>query len=100
MISPDGKQIATTYWDEAVNPRCGVAILPIEGGPPTRRVIIFLDYDSLVSGFSWVPDGRAVLYIGENRANIWSQPIDGSKPTRLTDFQGDELFNFAYSRDG
>jgi hypothetical protein len=36
----------------------------------------------------------------ERRANIWRQLINGSAPTQLIDFQGDEIFDFAYSRDG
>ena len=75
-------------------------IIPIAGGPPTSRLKAFFDLEGFAFGLGWSPDGRSLLYIDKDRANIWSQPVDGSKPKRLTDFQGDELFSFAYSRDG
>lgn len=99
-ISPDGKQIAMPYYDEKLKPAGGVMILPIEGGPPTKRFKIFYDFEGLALRFRWMPDGSAFLYVDDRRANIWSQPINGSAPTQLTDFQGDELFDFAYSPDG
>jgi Tol biopolymer transport system component len=100
VISPNGKQIAAVYFDALLDPVAGVVIFPIEGGPAITRLPIPPDFDSLAAGFCWALDGRAIIYVDADLANIWSQPIDGSKPTRLTDFQGDELFNFAYSRDG
>lgn len=99
-ISPDGKQIAISYYDEKLNPAAGVMILPIEGGPPTKRLKILYDYEGFARRIRWIADGSAVLYIDDRRANIWSQPINGGAPTQLTDFQGDELFDFAYSPDG
>jgi len=99
-ISPNGKQIATPYWDEQLDRPGGVMIFPSEGGAPSKRLKITFDPEAMAGAFVWALDGQALLSIDDDRANIWSQPIDGSKPTRLTDFQGDELFNFAYSRDG
>ena len=100
LISPDGRHFAVFYWDGNLDPPGGVAIVPSEGGPPSRRFQINFDYESLAWGATWALDGRALLYIDGTRANIWSQPMDGGKPIRVTDFQGDELLNFAYSRDG
>jgi Tol biopolymer transport system component/DNA-binding winged helix-turn-helix (wHTH) protein len=40
VVSPDGKEIAYIYWDEKVVPSRGVAIIPFEGGPPTRLLDI------------------------------------------------------------
>src|SRR5262245_19026200 len=36
-ISPNGKHIASYYWDQQVNPPYVVMILPFEGGQPTKR---------------------------------------------------------------
>ena len=99
-IVSDGKQIAMSYYDETLIPAAGLIILPIEGGPPTKRFKLLLDYEGFGRRFRWMLDGSAVLYIDDRRANIWSQPINGGEPTQLTDFQGDELFDFAYSPDG
>ncbi len=55
-----------------------------------------------INGFAlhWSPDGRALLHLREGLLNVWSQPVDGGKPSRLTNFQGDQIFNFAWSQDG
>jgi Tol biopolymer transport system component len=102
LVSPNGKDIATGYWDGELDLTAGIAIFPIEGGQPIKRLNLQLHVDSEANTamWGWALNGRALLYIDDNLANIWSHPIDGSKPTRLTDFQGDELFYFAYSRDG
>lgn len=44
----------------------------------------------------WKPDGRAVTYIARQNglSDIWSQPIDGGEPKRLTNFKADEIFSF------
>lgn len=49
----------------------------------------------------WAPDGRAVTYVAVQNdiADIWSQPIDGGEPKRLTNFKSDEIFSFDWSRD-
>ncbi len=52
------------------------------------------------SATHWTPDGRALLYIDDHLANIWSQPVDGGKPMQLTNLQGDQIFRFDYSPDG
>lgn len=98
VISPDGKQIACFYWDEQANPPHGVMIFPFEGGQPTKRFNIPSTSDGFV--LHWTPDGRALLYIDNRLSNIWSQPVDGGKPSQLTNFQGDQIFNFAWSHDG
>jgi Tol biopolymer transport system component len=98
-ISPDGKQFAVRYWDEKVNPSEGLMIVPIEGGPPTKRFKIYFDQERGPL-LRWAPDGSALLYIDERGANIWRHPINGGAPTQVTDFQGDQVFDFAYSRDG
>jgi serine/threonine protein kinase/Tol biopolymer transport system component len=97
-ISPDGKQVAALYQDEKANPVQGVMIFPFTGGEPTKRLNIMLD---AVNGFAlhWSPDGHALLRLDENLSNIWSQPVDGGSPTQVTNFQGDPIFNFAWSHD-
>ncbi len=99
VVSPDGKQIACFYWDEQANPAHGIMIFPFEGGQPTKRLkILSAGPDAFV--LHWTPDGRALLYIDTRLSNIWSQSVDGGEPVQLTDFQGDQVFNFDYSPDG
>jgi TolB protein len=91
-ISPDGKMIAFNY---NASPKAGTAVIPFEGGPP----IILIGFEMPVH---WTSDGRAVLYVSDpgSVANIWSQPIAGGRPKRLTDFKSEEIYGFDWSRDG
>ena len=103
VISPDGKLIACNYKDEA-NGQYKIAIIPFEGGPPTR--VFDLPPDSRVgrniSPMQWTPEGRAIAYIvtSNSVSNIWAQPLAGGEPKPLTDFKDQRIFNFAWSRDG
>jgi Tol biopolymer transport system component len=56
----------------------------------------------LNSGARWTPDGKAVAYIVTEKgvSNIWLQPIDGTAPRPLTDFNIASIYNFAFSADG
>ena len=98
-VSPDGKHIASFYWDERASPTQGVMVIPFAGGQPVKRFNIVPD---AINGFAlrWSPDGRALLYLDDQLSNIWSHPLDGGKPVQLTNFQGDRIFNFAWSPDG
>jgi eukaryotic-like serine/threonine-protein kinase len=95
MVSPDGKWIALYAFDEIAN-RFELAIVPIEGGEPTK-----LSY-RVDSAFGWTPDSKAVLYVDDNNgfSNIWSQTLDGRPPKQITNFSDGTIFNFAWSRDG
>jgi Tol biopolymer transport system component len=99
QVSPDGKLVACFYQDE---PSTGnkIALIPIEGGEPVQ----LFELTSTVfirAGLHWTGDGRALTYV-DNRdgvSNIWSQPVDGGQPKRLTNFTSDKIFRFAWSRD-
>jgi dipeptidyl aminopeptidase/acylaminoacyl peptidase len=96
VVSPDGKQIVCFYWDEQADPQRGVMVFPFDGGEPTKRFRIAADAFVL----HWTSDGGAILYVDSNLANIWSQPLAGGAPIQMTDLQGDQIFNFAYSQNG
>ena len=49
----------------------------------------------------WTVDGRALTYVEEgDGSNVWSQPVAGGPPRRLTDFKSDRTLLFDWSRDG
>jgi len=102
-ISPDGKLIACFYGDQQ-NSQKGIAIIPFEGGQPTKLFNIpsAIEFNENGTSIRWMPDGHAVTYINTRNdiSNIWRQPLDGSPPRRLTDFRAEEIFNFAWSPDG
>jgi Tol biopolymer transport system component len=91
-ISPDGKWIASTHWEPA---NINTAIYPLEGGEPSK----FLDFAGYY--LRWTPDGRSLAFLDDrNPSAIISQPIDGGPPRQLADFKPDQIFSFAWSRDG
>jgi hypothetical protein len=69
---------------------------PAGGGAPVKRLSI----NSTTPVFRWTPDSRAIGYVDQRSLNVWAQPIDGAKPTQLTDFKSDQTFYFDWSRDG
>ncbi|MEJ7847842.1 MAG: hypothetical protein WKF92_07140 [Pyrinomonadaceae bacterium] len=93
-ISLDGKFIACVVQ---VPSPARLAVIPIEGG----ELKIFDATPIMPARIQWTPDGRAVTYVdGQNGAfDIWSQPIDGGEPKKLTDFKADAIFSFNWSRD-
>jgi len=103
-VSPDGKMIACLYLPEpGPDSQLKLAIVPFEGGTPIR----IFDLQNAVSSSAsasihWSTDGRAVLYASvlNNVSNIWSQPIDGGKPTQVTDFKDSIMASFDVSADG
>src|SRR5205085_11187944 len=59
-ISSDGKFIACRYGDRTPDSPRRLAIIPIEGGLPTK----LLDLPKVLgsNNFGWQPDGRALTY--------------------------------------
>jgi eukaryotic-like serine/threonine-protein kinase len=103
-ISPDGRFIACFYLDEQTNTQTSqmsIAILPIEGAPP-RKIFKTLATANRFAGIRWTGDGRALTYVDSlnGYSNVWSQPLDGGPPKRLTDFKGDQALSFDWSPDG
>ena len=51
----------------------------------------------------WAPDGGSVLFVRHDErdvGNIWSVPLDGSRPRQVTAFDSDVIFAFDVSPDG
>lgn len=97
-ISPDGQSIAYETFSGADDlPRRTAHIIPATGGAPTHRMI----FDEPV-GLRWAPSMKAITGLRqvEARWNIWEYPLDGSPPRQITDFEGDRVFEYAWSVDG
>jgi DNA-binding winged helix-turn-helix (wHTH) protein/Tol biopolymer transport system component len=97
-ISPDGKFLAYPYEEYAPAPTVKLAIIPAEGGPPTK----VLSALGVVWGLLWSPDGKSLQYsFSQNGAyNIWEQPLTGGEPRHLTKFSSGTIFDFHWSLDG
>jgi Tol biopolymer transport system component len=98
-VSPDGKMIASVYWDEQLNSPVRIALLPSEGGEITK---MFDVTQAAWGNLRWTPDGTALTYIttAAGVSNISIQPLAGGTPKQLTDFKADQIFSFDWSRDG
>lgn len=100
-LSPDGKLIATAQLVTGATPPWQLAIFPLDGAG-AEKWISPATHLNVQSGFSWSPDGRAIIVKSDDRGvgNLWSQPIDGGPPKQLTNFTSNLIFSFAISRDG
>ena len=100
-VSPDGAWIAFNIRDKQAPQQWKIAVIPATGGPP-RRILDRLRGDYQTFELHWSPDGQAITYEAshEGVSNIWSQPLSGSAPSRLTDFAADYIYSFAWAGDG
>ncbi len=96
VVSPDGKLIACSFETPGSPPK--LAVVPIEGGSPIKVFDAQLVQPAKIR---WTPDGRALTYVASRNgiSDIWSQPIDGGAPKKLTDFKADHIFSFDWSRN-
>ncbi|MBA2341550.1 MAG: PD40 domain-containing protein, partial [Pyrinomonadaceae bacterium] len=98
VVSPDGKLIACVYRANHSSP-WQIAVIPFQGGAPIK----IFDHipNAYLQTFRWTPDGRALSYIAtrDGVSNIWRQDLGGSAPQQLTNFAGDQIFSFAWSRN-
>jgi serine/threonine protein kinase len=104
VVSPDGKQIAYLFTEGSSPgaPPNRIAVIPFEGGEAIKKFEIQQGNGGARTILDWSRDGRSLLYtvINNNVSNIWSQPLDGSKPVQVTDFKEHLLTAFGWSRDG
>ncbi len=106
-VSPDGKSIACLYREQENSP-WRIALIPFEGGQPTKLLDLPTGYSSvqiytgIPQALHWLPDGRSLAYIvtRDGVLNIWSMPIEGGAPKQLTNFTTDQIAWFDLSRDG
>ncbi|MFL6211137.1 MAG: protein kinase domain-containing protein [Pyrinomonadaceae bacterium] len=96
-LSPDGKLMFYFYREHPEGP-AQIEIVPATGGAPVQT----LDSPKDLIAARWAPDGRALVYLKNTNhvTNLWSLPLDGSKSRQLTDWPAEQIFGFAYSRDG
>jgi Tol biopolymer transport system component len=93
-VSPDGKMVANDYDNEAGG--LGVEVAPLDGSTSPKRL------DIPKGTIRWSADSHSILYIKNERrvSNIWSQPISGEPPKRITHFNSALIRSFDLARDG
>ena len=102
-FSPDGKSFACAYFVGGESSPWKIAIFPTAGGEPTRLIDASRGKSLGIDAWAWAPDGRSLIYsrggIGAV-ANLWSQPLDGGKPSQLTNFTTETIWGFSLAPDG
>ncbi|NOT48722.1 MAG: protein kinase [Acidobacteria bacterium] len=98
-ISPDGKHLAYSVYDVR-NFQKKLMIATLDGDR-FGRIERELEYN-LINQFTWSPDSKTLTVLTNRGSsqNIWRQPIDGSAPTQITDFDSGKILNFAWAADG
>jgi len=93
-FSPDGAEIAFHFPDADVDAPA-IGTIPATGGNPTR--LLRAAPPSANSQIAWTPDGTALVVntMPGDRANLWRIPLDGSKPSRITNFEENTILSFA-----
>ena len=91
-VSPDGTHIA--YLRPGA-----IEVAPIGGGAPQRFENVTVTNSSAVH---WSPDGNGILHNAArgDRINIWLQPLDGSEPRKVTNFDDEYVHRFDVTPDG
>lgn len=97
VFSPDNQFIACRYDLESGSSQ-KVAIIPSQGGPPVKLAPIPVTEWQRVQ---WTANGRGLTFIDSvnGTSNIWSYDLDSGSSKQLTDFQGDQIFAYAWSPD-
>jgi serine/threonine protein kinase/Tol biopolymer transport system component len=97
-ISPDGKSVLFQISYDSGGPS-GWAMMPVLGGNlMTLKMPVAVGE---VVAFKWAPDGKSINYAkNENGVgNVWSVPLEGGRPKKLTDFQSEHIYSFDVSPD-
>ena len=99
-VSPKDGQIAA-WWSSTVgNPHWKIATFGADGGS-ARRVFAPTPAAYPDTTLRWTPSGDGIAYLDHagGAANIWVQPLDGSRLRHLTDFTSGDIYSFDWSSD-
>lgn len=96
VVSPDNLSMACRYF--LADGRRGIAILPLQGGSPTKLLPIpIMDWQKV----QWTADGRGLTYIEtvNGVSNLWIYDLDTGLTKQTTNFPAEEIFSYAWSPD-
>lgn len=99
VISPDGRSVAYFIKEKGKPLRLGV--VSIDGGDPIKTFELPTTA-SVDAGIAWNKAGNGILFVNTlgTTSNIWTQNIDGGKPTPLTKFKEFQIAQFALNPEG
>ena len=92
-----GDSILCSFFDPAAS-HFRRGIVSLHSGQLLRA----LNFPGRTWGLIFTPDGQSITYVDnhDGSSNIWSVPTEGGTPRKLTDFTSQDIFDFAWSRDG
>ncbi|MBC7899793.1 MAG: PD40 domain-containing protein [Saprospiraceae bacterium] len=95
-VSPDGKFLACQF--DPPDTDASIKLFSVDTGELLKEFKVKLE---LPARIRWAPDGRFITYVSrlDGLRDIWSQPIEGGEPKKLTNFKADQIFSFNWSRD-
>jgi eukaryotic-like serine/threonine-protein kinase len=98
-ISRDGKSVAYFITEKGTPLKLG--IISIDGGAPLKTFDLPATTNS-DAGLAWNKTGNGILFVNTlgTTSNIWTQPLDGAKPTPLTAFKEFQIAKFALNSEG
>ena len=105
-ISPDGKLVAYSVWNENAQPQgWGREIISLADGQRVRSFDLPASATPFDGGvrMRWLPDQSGLAFIDyrNKSSNIWVKPLDDKKPLfPLTDYKDGQIFGFDWSSDG
>jgi Tol biopolymer transport system component len=99
VISRDGKLVA--YFIREKGKPLKLGIISIDGGPPLKTLELPPTTNS-EAGIAWNESGNGILFVNTlgTTSNIWTQSMNGGKPTTLTAFKEFQIAAFALNADG
>ena len=103
-ISPDGKYIAGYFPDanpdSKIPKKMKLTILSAQDGSLVKQFSVPIN--DLERPLAWTPNSEAITFWRKEKgvANFWQQSLNSETPKQLTDWQTDEIFRMAYSKDG
>ncbi len=97
-LSPDGKLAVFATLEHSGEHKEKLALIATASGQAK-----LVEFERPRFGLvRFAHDGKAVVYpTRENGVdNLWSQPLDGSKGRKITDFTSEQIYDFHWSFDG
>jgi Tol biopolymer transport system component len=98
-ISRDGKSVA--YFIREKGQPVKLGIISMNGGDPLKTFELPATTNA-EAGLAWNKTGNGILFVNRlgTTSNIWTQPLDGAKPTPLTAFKEFQIAQFALNPQG
>jgi DNA-binding winged helix-turn-helix (wHTH) protein/Tol biopolymer transport system component len=96
-ISPDGQLLAFGYVVAQPESAFKIGVIPSAGGPLLKTFDAGMGFDT----FRWSPEGQSLQYLlGNEKTNLWEQPLAGGPPRQLTKFASGFIYDFNWTADG